>query len=201
MQLIDENEIYNYLNESLIIDSFKKQIANIKNKFDKTKNKSELADLKSDAAVLRDEIKSSSLSSKAKSALLAAIIGIFSIANTSHALEISDLAKEYNLKSSTINYEGSGNITEPEGADIIEDAKYIAVALKKKKIKGIEIEDILEDGSSSNDQTLLYNFTDGISMSINIKDAIFVYDNGLLVRQYDSGLPAMDALLDIAKQF
>ena len=201
MQLIDENEIYNYLNESLIIDSFKKQIANIKNKFDKTKNKSELADLKSDAAVLRDEIKSSSLSSKAKSALLAAIIGIFSIANTSHALEISDLAKEYNLKSSTINYEGSGNITEPDGADIVEDAKYIAVALKKKKIKGIEIEDILEDGSSSNDQTLLYNFTDGISMSINIKDAIFVYDNGLLVRQYDSGLPAMDALLDIAKQF
>jgi hypothetical protein len=203
MSVINEKEIYNYLNEAMIIDSFKKQIENIKSRFSKSKNKSEMTELKNDAAELKDEIKSSSLNSKVKTALLAALIGIFSATGTSHAIELSDLAKEYNLKQSTINYQGNGSIIEPDESELINDAKYVAVALKHAKIQGIEVEDVQEDGTSigGSDQTLVYNFTDGTSISVNINDVIFVYDNGILIRQYESGQPAMDALLDIAKHY
>ena len=202
MNVINESEMYNYLNEAVIVDSIKRKINAIKDSFNRAKNKEEMGEVKEEAAELKQAIKDSAISSKMKNMLLATLIGIFTATATANATDIKDLGAEFNLKKSTIEYDGTGTIWEPEPSEVVEDAKYLAVALKKAKIKGIEVEDVQYDGQDQKGgETAVYNFTDGITVSVNIKDVIFIYDNGVLIRQYENGYPAMNALLDLAKHF
>ena len=190
----------NYINESILVDKVKNKIAELKAKHAKCKNQRELDNISEITMSLCKKIKNSSLSDKAKKALVVSALGILSCVGISNGQTFADLQNQYNLKQSTLEYEGSGAFDEPDEADIIQDAKYLAVASKGAHIKGIELENADTDDKDE-DITRVYNFKDGITLSINVKDAIFVYDNGILLRQYDAHNPAMSALLDVARNF
>jgi len=192
------DECLNYINESIIVDKFKAKIDELKNRKDKCKNKEELNKVQKTIKALGKKVKESSLSSNIKKTLLISILGI--LTTTGNATTFDVLKSQFNLKPSTIEYEGSGAFDEPYEEDIVEDAKYLAVATKGADIKGIELENADTDDSDS-DITRVYNFTNGISIAVNIHDAIFVYDNGILIRQYEAHNPAMNALLDVARNF
>ena len=193
-------ECLNYINESILVDKVKNKIAELKAKRVKCKNQQELDNISKTTMNLCKKIKNSSLGDKAKKALVVSALGILSCVGISNAQTFADLQNQYNLKPSTLEYEGSGAFDEPDEADIIQDAKYLAVASKGANIKGIELENADTDDKDE-DITRVYNFKDGITLSINVKDAIFVYDNGILLRQYDAHNPAMSALLDVARNF
>jgi hypothetical protein len=191
-------ECLNYINESLIVDKIRAKINDLKNRKAKCKNKAELNKVQNTVKALGSKVKNSTLSSNVKKALLISIFGL--LTTTGHANTFAELQSQYNLKPTTIEYEGSGAFDEPFEEDIIEDAKYLAVATKGANIKGIELENTDVDDPDE-DVTRVYNFTNGISITVNIHDAIFVYDNGILIRQYEAHNPAMDALLDVARNF
>ena len=84
MNVINESEMYNYLNEAVIVDSIKRKINAIKDSFNRAKNKEEMGEVKEEAAELKQAIKDSAISSKMKNMLLATLIGIFTATATAN---------------------------------------------------------------------------------------------------------------------
>lgn len=199
------NECYNsdcymYINEAIVIDKFKNAVNAIKAKFKNAKTKSDKAEAKAEAAELAKDIKKSSISNAVKKTLLIGLTALMT--GTAFAQSGRDVADFYNSDDTNIeiDYEGTGSLIEPTKNELITDAKYIATALKGANIPNIDIESVHIDGEDTFEQSSVYNFEDGITIRVNLDDSIFIYDNGVLIRQYDSSGP-MDLLLDIAGQF
>lgn len=191
---------YNYLTEANVIDCIKDSINYIKRLHNSNDPKDRI-DAKEQAIELKNTIKKDNiLSNTAKKMLISLIFAAMGATTANAAEKAETLSNAFNKGDyisyiNTIGDTESSNMYEPNKVDLENDAKHIAVAFHNADLQGIKVTEADESDSTT------YNFNDNTTVSIDTDNTIYVYQRGMLVRQYYPNEPAMKAVLELASDF
>lgn len=204
LTLDEAKDSYDYLTESMLLDKIKSKISSIKDTFKHgSTNAKEEAYI--NAKELSSQVKSSDkLSNTVKKTIMTVLVSIMAGMSLGHGESLGEyFAHQYNdgdyemyLDNAPVN----SKLNNPNEEDLTIDAKHIAVALRNAKINGINIESAYTDGAEEDDRAdaVVYNFTDGYSVYIDINDEISILDNGQTVRRYYPNDGSTGAVLEYA---
>lgn len=199
------SDVYNYLNEAVIIDKIKSVINSLKDKkkeADETGNKAEQEEVAAEVKELKSKISSNkSLGSSAKKALMISLMTIMGgMATNANAgvCQISDRIENGKHVVTTIgdcskediqdlqNYKASVKAKLGSKASRSDDANHLALLYNSKLDNGIKViaRKVVDKGT--NDEQTVVKFNDGTGVVYAKSGHIVFFDtNGKPANQYD----------------